>query len=68
MYDTILVGIAQEREAKILKKVLRDYEKALHQRINIQKITIIFLNTPKGKQRKIARIFSCMIDQLPTKY
>jgi len=65
--DIILVGIAQKREDKMFKKVLRDCEKASHQRINIQKTRIFFVNTPTSKQRKITNIFGCMIDQLPTK-
>jgi len=61
MYDTILGGSSQEKEAKIFKIILRDYEKASHQRINIQKNRIFFLNTLIYKQTKIAKSFGCKI-------
>lgn len=54
--DTILMGMARISEAINIRKALDTYLKASSQRINYDKSSIYFFNTPQLIQNSIARI------------
>ena len=61
-------GEAFVREAKVMKDILNLYTRGLGQLINWDKSVIFFVNTPKDRQRKIARIMGCGVGIIPSIY
>ena len=68
MDDTGLMGMARINEVVNIKKALDTYLKALGQRINDDKSSIYFFNTPRLIQNRIARILRVQISSLPLMY
>ena len=68
MDDTGLMGMARVKEAVNIRKALDTYLKALAQRINEDKSSIYFFNTPQLIQNRIARIIRFQIGSLPLMY
>ena len=66
--DTILGGEASIREARTFKCILNSYTRGLGQAINLDNISIFFLNTPLERQGKITCILGCGIGSLPVTY
>ena len=66
--DTIMGGEASVKEAKVMKEILDMYTRGSGQLINWEKSMIFFVNTPKVRQRKIARILGCGVRNLPSIY
>lgn len=65
---TTLMGLAQINEATNLHKVLDVYLAASGQMINEDKSSILFFNTPKSIQRRIALILRFQVGSLPLTY
>ena len=66
--DTGLMGIACVKEVVNIRKALDTYLKASGQRINEDKSSIYFFNTPQLIQNRIARILRFQIGSLPLMY
>ena len=66
--DTGLMGMARMSEALNFRQALDIYLKASGQRINEDKSSIYFFNTPHLIQNRIARIFRFQIGSLPLMY
>ncbi|XP_059068290.1 uncharacterized protein LOC131858844 [Cryptomeria japonica] len=66
--DTIIFGVASEREALVIRKVLEDYETDSSQSMNKQKSRIYFLNTSKRTQEKITRVLQFSQGSFPIQY
>ena len=62
------MGMAHVKEAVNIRKALDTYLKALGQRINEDKSSIYFFNTPQLIQNRIARILRFQIGSLPLMY
>lgn len=61
-------GEASMKKAKAMKEVLDIYSRGSSQLINCDKSSLYFINTPKDRQRKIARILSCGVGKFPSTY
>jgi len=59
MDDTILMGKANEKEAKKFKKIHKHYEETSLQKVNFHKTNLFMLNSFEAKKRKLARILGC---------
>ena len=68
MDDTGLMGMARISKTVNIRKALDIYLKASGQRINDDKSSIYFFNTPRLIQNKIARILRFRIGSLPLMY
>ena len=68
MDDTVLMGMANVREASNMRKALDIYLGASGQLINEGKSSIFFLNTPPSIQRRVAHILRFQIGSLPLLY
>ena len=68
MDDTGLMGMARINEALNFRQALDIYLKASGQRINEDKSSIYFFNTPHLIHNRIARIFRFQIGSLPLMY
>ena len=68
MDDTGLLGMARISEAVNFRKALDIYLKASGQKINEDKSSIYFFNTPQIIQNRIARILRFQIGSLPLMY
>ncbi|XP_057868067.2 uncharacterized protein LOC131075253 [Cryptomeria japonica] len=66
--DTSLMGLARIREADSFRKTLDIYLAASGQRVNEQKSSIFFFNTPQAIQHRIAAILRFQIGTLPFVY
>ena len=66
--DSIVMGEASVKNARILKKSLVDYGSATGQLINWNKSLIYFLNVNMERQLKIKKIIGCEIGTLPGSY
>jgi hypothetical protein len=66
--DTALMGMATVSEATSLRQLLDVYLEASGQRINEDKSSIFFFNTPVPIQRRIANILRFQIGTLPCMY
>ncbi|XP_057842846.2 uncharacterized protein LOC131052243 [Cryptomeria japonica] len=66
--DTILFGEATEKEAKVIKMLLNDYEKGSGQSMNKEKSMIYFFNTNERMQCKIGEIMGYLQGKFPLKY
>ena len=66
--DTGLMGMAHVKEAVNIRKALDTYLKPSGQRINEDKSSIYFFNTPQLIQNRIARILRFQIGSLPLMY
>lgn len=65
---TIILGDGSISKVKNHKIILSKYEATSGQRISLPKSSIFFLNTFKKRQIKIAAIFGCCIEKLPSTY
>lgn len=54
-----MFGKASVREDQNFMSILKLYEKPLHEKVNFQKIQILFFNTLLDKKKKIAQILKC---------
>ena len=59
--DSILMGEASIKNAKIIKKALNDYGQATGQLINWNKSSIYFINVNLKRQENIRRIMGCEV-------
>jgi len=66
--DTICIGKYKRNEALQFKKILNMYEKASHEKTNLQKTKIYFLNYFEVSKKSITKIWGCKIDELSNKY
>lgn len=68
MDDTSLMELARIREVDSFRKTLDIYLAASGQRVNEQKSSIFFFNTPQAIQHRIAAILRSQIGSLPFVY
>jgi len=66
--DTILMGQANEKEARNLKEILSHYEKNSMQKINLQKTKLFILHSSQVRKRKLANIIRCQSSEFPSVY
>lgn len=66
--DTSIMGQASVVEAKRFLNILSKYKKASQQPIKFDKSKLYFIHTPEARQRKIAWIFKCQIDNFLRTY
>ncbi|XP_059066311.1 uncharacterized protein LOC131857635 [Cryptomeria japonica] len=66
--DTIIFGEATIEEAKCIMNTLDNYLEQSGQIMNKQKSQVIFLNTTKKSQQRIANLMGIEIADLPLKY
>ena len=66
--DSIVMGEASVKNARILKRDLEDYSLAFGQLINWNKSLIYFMNVSMERKLKIKKIIGCEIGTLPGSY
>lgn len=67
MDDTMLMGIASVREARVIKRTLEDFNKASGLDINKGKSQLFFFNTQMETKREIIRTLGFIEGYLPSK-
>lgn len=68
MDDTIISIISSLHQAKIIKGIFEDYERAIGQKVNFGNSKLIFFNTLLALLFGVARIFGCGIKVFLAKY
>lgn len=66
--DTMLMGIASVKEARVIKKMLEDFNKANGLDINKGKYQLFFFNTQMETKREIIRTLGFTEGHLPSKF
>ena len=66
--DSIVMGEASVRNARNIKRALKDYGQAMGQMINWNKSVIYFINVNVPRQNKIKKIMGCEIGSLLGSY
>lgn len=66
--ETILGGAITIKEAKNLKELLNCYYQVTEQLINWKKSSLFFINTLDDRQKRIATILDCNIENIPSTY